>query len=469
LGHGLGYGGYLWPAAFTMCAQLDAEAETLANKRCLELGAGCGLVGLVAAQLGASVRLTDLAHVADHLRSNVLANKHLSHRVDVQALEFGSDIQATIGRGKFDLVFAADVTYTDEMQQALLVTLLQLVCDRTVLLLAHTDRDAAVTESLRRRLQQYFNVQEAKATAQGVPSWDLYRQNADVLLANFGHNDYTRHELRPVSVFRATLRNDLDVPVDELARFEVAKWAGVLQYPLHTGGLLVKVLCKPGVLVWEADLILAAYMETLPVRRLRGSWILELDVTSGLPSLVAASLGARVRLVANSENLLLHVEHNVGLNEGTIASACGSVMVRVPSMQAPLLSEGRQGKNMQPNRSFDLVVASTGSYCGEFRSTVLEDVARFVAQGSAVLIAQPEPFVAKSLQLLEELLKSNVVPVAPAVLPVLVHEVVASSSSVVQARPELLTVLESSRTNQIYGEGFTGKVAVVQLRQEQGK
>lgn len=55
-------GACMWDSGYVLCALLEQEVRrntmSLAGARCVELGAGCGLVGLMAARLGASVMLT---------------------------------------------------------------------------------------------------------------------------------------------------------------------------------------------------------------------------------------------------------------------------------------------------------------------------------------------------------------------------------------------------------------------------
>src|SRR6476620_5935305 len=55
----LPYGVALWPAAIALAHEMVARADTLKGKRILELGAGTGLAGIVAASLGGRVVQTD--------------------------------------------------------------------------------------------------------------------------------------------------------------------------------------------------------------------------------------------------------------------------------------------------------------------------------------------------------------------------------------------------------------------------
>ncbi|KAI8467939.1 MAG: hypothetical protein J3K34DRAFT_523316 [Monoraphidium minutum] len=74
-------GACVWDSGYVLCALLEARAAAgqlaLGGARCVELGAGCGLVGLVAARLGASVMLTDKADVLVHSRGNAAKNRML--------------------------------------------------------------------------------------------------------------------------------------------------------------------------------------------------------------------------------------------------------------------------------------------------------------------------------------------------------------------------------------------------------
>eukprot|EP00850_Spirogloea_muscicola_P007682 SM000039S14512 [mRNA] locus=s39:498908:501358:- [translate_table: standard] len=71
--HDAGLGWKVWGAALLLAAQLRAAPEAVRGRRVLELGAGCGLCGLLAAQLGAvEVALTDcVPAILDNLAAAV--------------------------------------------------------------------------------------------------------------------------------------------------------------------------------------------------------------------------------------------------------------------------------------------------------------------------------------------------------------------------------------------------------------
>ncbi len=60
----LPYGVALWPSALALAHEVACRAEAFHGKRVLELGAGTGLPGMVAASLGAQVVQTDRHEVA---------------------------------------------------------------------------------------------------------------------------------------------------------------------------------------------------------------------------------------------------------------------------------------------------------------------------------------------------------------------------------------------------------------------
>jgi predicted nicotinamide N-methyase len=102
------YGIVLWPAAIALAH--DIASRSLGGKRVLELGAGTGLPGIVAASLGAHVVQTDRQEVALSVcKQNAERNgiTTIEHRV--------ADWTAWEDRELYDVILGSDVLYGDAM------------------------------------------------------------------------------------------------------------------------------------------------------------------------------------------------------------------------------------------------------------------------------------------------------------------------------------------------------------------
>jgi predicted nicotinamide N-methyase len=118
--HGrLPYGAMLWPASIALAQELLAQADELRGKRVLELGAGTGIPGIVAATLGARALLIDRSEIALHLSARN-KERNRATTVEVRSAEwdaFQSDTQ-------FDLILGSDVLYATSMHARL-----RAICD----------------------------------------------------------------------------------------------------------------------------------------------------------------------------------------------------------------------------------------------------------------------------------------------------------------------------------------------------
>lgn len=109
----------VWPGSFVLGRLLrnyEPEGKTL-----LELGAGCGILSLIAARYGFSrIVLSDVVEDALRFaRANVLRN-HLGDRVEVCHVDVtapGKDPRFSQG---FDLIAASEILYLDELHGPLL-------------------------------------------------------------------------------------------------------------------------------------------------------------------------------------------------------------------------------------------------------------------------------------------------------------------------------------------------------------
>lgn len=100
------YGIVLWPAALALAH--DLASRDVAGKRILELGAGVGLPGIVAAARGAHVVQTDRLKLALHVcERNASRNQVTS--IERRAVDW----TMWNVREHFDLVIGADILYTD--------------------------------------------------------------------------------------------------------------------------------------------------------------------------------------------------------------------------------------------------------------------------------------------------------------------------------------------------------------------
>uniref|UniRef100_A0A3P8SZI8 Protein N-lysine methyltransferase METTL21A n=1 Tax=Amphiprion percula TaxID=161767 RepID=A0A3P8SZI8_AMPPE len=133
----LGVAAVVWDAAVVMCMYLELGKVELHGKLAIELGAGTGLVGIVAALLGAEVTITDREPALDFLSANVKANlpTDCQRSVVVSELTWGKGLER-YPPSRFDLVLGADIVYLEDTFVPLLQTLEHLCSDTTVVLLA---------------------------------------------------------------------------------------------------------------------------------------------------------------------------------------------------------------------------------------------------------------------------------------------------------------------------------------------
>ncbi|NXJ59732.1 MT21A methyltransferase, partial [Rostratula benghalensis] len=170
----LGVAAVVWDAAVVLCAYLELGGIDLMDRSVIELGAGTGLLGIVATLLGkgffvclfkaiylcsARVTITDRAAALEFLESNVQANlpSELRPRAVVKELTWGKDL-GNFSPGAFDFILGADIVYLEETFADLLQTLEHLCSERTVILLScriRYERDHKFLKMLRSRFSVY--------------------------------------------------------------------------------------------------------------------------------------------------------------------------------------------------------------------------------------------------------------------------------------------------------------------------
>ncbi|XP_071942800.1 protein N-lysine methyltransferase METTL21A-like [Antedon mediterranea] len=135
----LGVAAVVWDTAIVLSEYLERKVDAgelkLNAKRLLELGAGTGLAGMVAALLGAKATLTDRSEVIGSLIKNVTINfKDDQSNIVVKELEWGRNLDSF--SETYDFIIGADIIYIKESFAVLLKTLTQLTHINTKVLLS---------------------------------------------------------------------------------------------------------------------------------------------------------------------------------------------------------------------------------------------------------------------------------------------------------------------------------------------
>ena len=131
----------------------------LAGATAIELGAGAGLVGLVASQFGSRVVLTDYEpEVLDLLKRNAEVHAAPGCGVEVRCLGWGDgpDTAALLAAypTRFDVVLAADVVFWAESIPGLADTVAALLAPSGVWLLGYVERVGSHTKALLEHLHR---------------------------------------------------------------------------------------------------------------------------------------------------------------------------------------------------------------------------------------------------------------------------------------------------------------------------
>jgi predicted nicotinamide N-methyase len=108
------YGVALWPSAIALAHDVISRAEQFRGTRVLELGAGTGLPGIVAASLGARVVQSDRQELAMSIC------KRNGERNRVSAIEYRiADWSSWSDDGRYEWIIGADILYAERMHEHL--------------------------------------------------------------------------------------------------------------------------------------------------------------------------------------------------------------------------------------------------------------------------------------------------------------------------------------------------------------
>ncbi|ESR54727.1 S-adenosyl-L-methionine-dependent methyltransferase superfamily protein [Citrus sinensis] len=146
-------GSVMWDSGVVLGKFLEHAVDSgmllLHGKKIVELGSGCGLVGCIAALLGAQVILTDLPDRLRLLKKNIennLRHGDLRGSAVVTELTWGDDPDQDLIQPLPDYVLGSDVIYSEGAVGDLLDTLLQLCGTQTTIFLAGELRNDSVLE-----------------------------------------------------------------------------------------------------------------------------------------------------------------------------------------------------------------------------------------------------------------------------------------------------------------------------------
>ncbi|BDA45378.1 probable protein-lysine methyltransferase METTL21D [Coccomyxa sp. Obi] len=136
-----GFASTVWDSSIVMAKYFERCAERYRGLRCLDLSAGCGLVGIVLGTLGADVTATDLPGnlplLADNFNTNGVAARVVEHW-------WGSEAAPLLP--PFDVIIACDVMYIHDAIGNLITTLKAVSTKDTEVFIAHgRNRQAEAT------------------------------------------------------------------------------------------------------------------------------------------------------------------------------------------------------------------------------------------------------------------------------------------------------------------------------------
>eukprot|EP00753_Platysulcus_tardus_P010723 PLAT2995.1.p1 GENE.PLAT2995.1~~PLAT2995.1.p1 ORF type:complete len:261 (+),score=85.81 PLAT2995.1:26-784(+) len=159
-----GLGGSIFQGSVLLAKVLEDEsvfpAETMEGKRFIELGAGCGLAGLVPAMRGAYVTFTD-AEGIEHLEENVQSNLNDDEWARCSACELvwgETDYAPFMTPSAPDYIIAAECIYDPALIDPLLRAAWELSDDSTEFIMTGVVGDHTL-KRFERRVLDYFTVE----------------------------------------------------------------------------------------------------------------------------------------------------------------------------------------------------------------------------------------------------------------------------------------------------------------------
>ena len=139
------YGLLLWPAAAGLCEHLSENPDLVRGKRVLEIGAGIGLVGLVAQRLGPAHLLQTDYHPDALQAARQNARQNHAANLSILSIRHGDWRNWPDDLGDFDLVLGSDVLYERDLHPDLMRLLPRLIAPDGQIIFSDPLRPQAVS------------------------------------------------------------------------------------------------------------------------------------------------------------------------------------------------------------------------------------------------------------------------------------------------------------------------------------
>ncbi|XP_075047956.1 protein N-lysine methyltransferase METTL21D [Mixophyes fleayi] len=181
----------VWDAAIVLSKFLErrecTEPGVLRGRSALELGSGTGIVGIMAATLGANVTVTDLEDLQDLMKTNIDSNSHLiTGSCQAKVLKWGEDVSDFSPSP--DYILMADCIYYEESLKPLLKTLKDLAGRETCILCCYEERTTGKNPEIERKffelLRKDFDFEEVSIAKHD----EEYRSEDIHILQVYGKN-----------------------------------------------------------------------------------------------------------------------------------------------------------------------------------------------------------------------------------------------------------------------------------------
>ncbi|XP_078676462.1 protein N-lysine methyltransferase METTL21A-like [Branchiostoma floridae x Branchiostoma belcheri] len=160
----------IWPGGEAFAEYLESGEIFLEDKKVIELGAGTGLVGIVASLLGADVTITDLPDIlpctAENVTSNTMDGQRCicKYQPKVRPLTWGKNLAAFPAHGvHYDYVIGIEVVYIEEVFEDLIKTIKYLSDKDTRILIGYQIRVKERDSKFVRLFKEHFRVLKEKS------------------------------------------------------------------------------------------------------------------------------------------------------------------------------------------------------------------------------------------------------------------------------------------------------------------